>query len=107
MDKRTRMLRSGVIAATVVVLLMAEPVQGFYWRGWPGSGVIVAPLLVDPNEPTPGNPPVDPIPFPGTENNYSPPVGPPANVPEPATGLASLLGLGALAAVRRWRKKPS
>lgn len=100
----------GVLAAFVALPMSAQPVHGFYWRGWPGSGIVVEPVLVDPHIPTPGNPPAEPIPFPGTENNYTPPVGPvppPESVPEPATGLAGLLGLGAIAVVKRLRKKSS
>jgi MYXO-CTERM domain-containing protein len=95
-----------VVAVTAVVLT-AVPAQAFYWRGWPGSRVIVAPTLIPTNdEGNPGNPP-QPFPYPGTENNYPPPVGPPGpeNVPEPGTGLAGLLGLGAVAVARWVRRK--
>lgn len=105
MTRQHRVRRFGLITAVAVLFVFSNSAQAFYWRGWPGSGLVTAPHLVDPNHPTPGNPPSDPLPLPGTENTYIPPgVGSPESVPEPTTGLAGLIGLGAIAALRRWRK---
>jgi MYXO-CTERM domain-containing protein len=88
-------------AALVVVLAVCGPARAFYWQDWPGSRlrepVLPSPLVPGRNEPPPLGPPV-PI--------DKPPVGP-NPTPEPSTGLIGLIGLGAIAAVRRWRKRRS
>ena len=95
-----------------MLLAAGAPAQAFYWYDWPGSQprtLLVPPsqaqpFPLNPPEPEPGShmppPPVGP-PVPVDK----PPVGPPTHTPEPATGLLGLLGLGAAAAVRKWRKK--
>lgn|GEM_PF-3124264 len=102
-------------AVVVVTLTACGPAHAFYWYGWPGSGINPTPSLITPQSmalpgdpqpsgspsstppsQTPSGPPTDATP---------PPVGPPDSTPEPSTGLIGLVGLGALAAVRRWRKR--
>jgi MYXO-CTERM domain-containing protein len=104
-------------AAVAVVLVAGGPARAFYWYGWPGSRLTVQQTLITPpHQETPGNPPVVVVtPPPGTGHTPPPPVGPPVPIdqppvgpthtPEPSTALLGALGLGALATVRRWRKK--
>jgi MYXO-CTERM domain-containing protein len=112
-------LRMGVIwknwrvwAAVGVLLIACEPAHAFYWQGWPGSLLRANPLPVGP----PSQPPADTAEPPSEEHTPPPPVGPPVPVdrppvgppthtPEPATGLLGLLGLGAIAARRWWKRK--
>ena len=98
-------------AALAVALTVCGSARAFYWQDWPGSQLrvqespIIQPKSTEPGQPTPL--------IPG--RNQPPPVGPPIPVdkppvgphptPEPSTGLIGLLGLGAIAAVRRWRAK--
>ena len=108
---------AGVAAATLGV---GGPAHAFYWYDWPGSQVRVQQTLItQPNLNIPGNPPVGPTGRqtspPGSIHVPPPPVGPPVPIdkppvgpnptPEPSTGLIGLIGLGAMAAVRRWRKR--
>ncbi len=82
-----------VWGAAVVVLLMAGgEARAFYWYGWPGSQALVEQTLV----PTTSVPTPPPGPLVVVDK-------PPEQTPEPATGLLGLLGLGAVAAVKRWR----
>ena len=106
MRERHRLYVTGLVAAAAVAL-SAGPAAAFYWRGWPGSRVVETPTLIPVPTDNRGNPTPNPFPFPPTENTYVPPEGPPApnSVPEPATGLAGLLGLGALAVARRVRRR--
>lgn len=103
-----------LIAAVAAALAAAGPAHAFYWDGWPGSGV-PAPRTIAPtpaaNPQFPPPPGADPK-FPPRGEPPGPPGGPPdgptpvpgpENVPEPATGLAVLTGLGILAA-RRFRR---
>lgn len=91
--------------ATFGFFAATGPARAFYWFDWPGSGVTRVPTLVE--EPNPANPPpppggsVEPTPA-GPEVPIDQPGGP-NHVPEPATALLALAGLGALAA-RKWRK---
>jgi MYXO-CTERM domain-containing protein len=105
-----------VWGAAAVVLFAAEPARAFYWQNWPGSRVPINNSLLSPpdgvtigNPPSgsgssgPVSPPTPPVgpPLPVDK----PPLSPPDNTPEPATGLLGLLGLGAVAAARKWRRK--
>lgn len=94
-------------AALAIALTACGSARAFYWPGWPGSQLrsqdtlVTQPRTEEPVQPTPQ--------FPGGDK---PPVGPnpgpsPTPTPEPASGLIGLLGLGALAAARRWRRKPA
>lgn len=84
----------------------AGPAVGFYFPNWPGSRVPPPPSVVPPDAPTPGNPPSTqpPTDTPPTQN---PPPGTeqPPGVPEPATSVAAGIGLMAVAAVRRMKRK--
>jgi hypothetical protein len=100
-------------AAVVVAVTTAGPARAFYWQNWPGSQLHAAQTLVDnsvvsgkpsttqrasvppsnPNGPTPDGPP------------DAPPVTPPTQTPEPATALLGVVGLGAVAVVRKWKRK--
>jgi MYXO-CTERM domain-containing protein len=98
-------------AAVAIVLTACSPAHAFYWYDWPGSRVRVEPSLLPPTT-TPGNPPsLPPIgpppttPPPVNEFEPPPPLPPPEQTPEPSTGLIGLLGLGAVAALRRWRSR--
>ena len=106
---------AGVAAATLGV---GGPAHAFYWYDWPGSRIRVQQTLITPpHRDAPGSPPqpVSPLPPPGTGRVPPPPIGPPVPIdkppvgpnptPEPSTGLIGLIGLGALTAVRRWRRK--
>ncbi|MCI0700969.1 MAG: PEP-CTERM sorting domain-containing protein [Planctomycetia bacterium] len=106
-----------VWVAVVVSLAACTPAHAFYWPNWPGSLRRVEPTIINPPDLNkPGNPPLGPQPNPEPglpETNIppvvvnKPPVGPPAPepTPEPSTGLIGLLGLGAVAAVRKWWRK--
>jgi MYXO-CTERM domain-containing protein len=107
--------------AVATVLAASGPAHAFYWYDWPGSGLRVQQTLIPPHHDSPANPPVIVVPpdFPQPPGTVIPPVpiGPPVPInkppvgpnptPEPSTGLIGLIGLGALAAVRRWRKRQS
>ena len=103
--------RTGLVLATAAVLFTAARADAFYWVGWPGSNVTPQPTLLTPSSSvTPGStpPPAStPITPPGLQEFTPEPVGPPEHVPEPATGVAGLIGIGALAWrwVRRKRGK--
>lgn len=86
--------------AVIVLLAINTQAHAFYWYGWPGSLVPPRETLTPPTEPENPNPPVGP-PVPVDK----PPVGPPQHTPEPSTGIIGLLGFGALAAARKWRKR--
>lgn len=108
----------GAVAATLAV---CGPAQAFYWHDWPGSRVLVQQTVIPQqhqnstaNPPTSTPPETTPGPGPGTPRTPPPPIGPPVGgdkppvgpqqTPEPGTGLLALLGLGAMAAARRWRR---
>ena len=76
----------------------AAPAEAFYWYGWPG-GPRPPKTVVPPDKP--GNPPENPPPENPPPENPPPPNG----VPEPGTAVAALVGLGALAVSRAWRRK--
>ncbi|AWM41411.1 hypothetical protein C1280_33365 [Gemmata obscuriglobus] len=95
--------------ALAVLLAGSAPAQAFYWYDWPGSRVPREPTLLNPTslltpdtprEPTIPNPPSGP-PVPVDK----PPIGPPEHTPEPSTGLIGLIGLGAVAARKWWKKR--
>lgn len=96
-----------VWVAAATVLAAAGPAPAFYWTLKPQSSV-----FLPADETKPGNPPypsAEPIPIPGGDlpipgPGGPPPPPPPGSVPEPATGVAGLIGLAALAA-RRWGRK--
>ncbi len=100
--------------AGAVLLVVGGQAQAFYWYDWPG-GRRAGTTLVTPDQAQPFavNPPLVEKP-PGAPQTPTPPVGPPVPVdrtpigpptqtPEPSTGIIGLIGLGAAAAVRRWR----
>src|SRR5262245_18512471 len=98
-----RVIRVSWIVAVAALLGSPRPAHAFYWYGCPGSKpppdrtVVTPPHTDEPGNP-PDRPPVSP---PDT-----PPVTPPGSpVPDPATGLAALAGLGAMAAARVWRRR--
>lgn len=97
--------------ATAVVLGTAAPAPAFYWKGWPSTpGAKIEQTILPPGLAAPGPPVANPVPPGGDIDAVTPPVTPPppppppGNVPEPATGIAGLIGLGVLAA-RKWRKR--
>lgn len=99
---RTRRLFLMVLIIAVTALLVtAEPARAFYWYGWPGSKLPPDRTVVTPpHKDKPGNPPDRPPVNPPPETEE-----PPTPTPEPASGLAALLGLGALAATRALRRR--
>jgi hypothetical protein len=95
------------VIASAAILVAAVPAQAFYWYGWPGSGTPPPHTVVDPPPGGAGPPTRPPVGPPDNQNNPPPGGGgEPHSTPEPTTGLAALFGIGALAAARRWRKKP-
>lgn len=98
-----RILWFGWVAAVSMILFLAEPANAFYWYGWPGSRLPPDRTVVTPpNKDKPGNPPDRPPVNPPEQ----PPVTPPgSSVPEPATSLAAVIGLGTLAAARALRRR--
>lgn len=98
-------------AALAVALAACGPARAFYWPDWPGSRLQVQQTLVpnprtqEPIQPLPTIPAKDAPPPIGPQGpGDRPPVGP-HPTPEPSTALIGLIGLGALAAARRWRTK--
>lgn len=108
-------LRLRLLAAAVGLTGgLAAPAAGFYFPGWPGSGVPQPRTLIPPATPPEGNPPSAVPPASDTKSDhppfdvpvpppYSPPYTPPstsspAQTPEPGTLTAALLGLAALGA---------
>jgi hypothetical protein len=79
-----------------ITLLAARPAPAFYWT------LKTTPSLVNPIPPIPGT---DPLPLP--PDNPAPGGGPggPGSVPEPATALASAIGMMVLGARRVLRKQ--
>lgn len=101
---RTRSTTRWVLAAALAGLAAsAGPAGAFYWYTHTDKTVISPKDKDKPGNP-PGRPPVNP---PGNPPPGNPPPGnpPPSPVPEPATALAALVGLGALGAARAWRRK--
>jgi hypothetical protein len=100
------------LAALVAVFAQAAPAGAFYWYGWPGSGIppersIVGFPLVGPQHKDWQPPPIE-VPV-GPTSGGGPIIPPPQSTPEPATALAAIIGLGALAATRaiagkKWKK---
>ena len=94
--------------AGAVVLGASAPASAFFWPDWPSTPVAkIDQTVLPPGTATPGTPVANPT-FPGGDIDYptvppKPPL-PPSDVPEPATGVAGLIGLGVLAA-RKWRKR--
>ena len=106
--RRTNRFTAWALAAAGVCAA-ATPAQAFYWQGWPKTpDSTIARTIIPPGQDIPGTPVAEPT-FPGGEpkwptppEEYPPP--PPGPVPEPATGVVGLIGLGVLAA-RKWRKR--
>lgn len=103
--------RTRLAWALTAALGAAGQAGAFYWDGWPGSSLPAPRNLVPPTDSPkiPPNPTAEPKFPPGGEPPGGTPGGPgpvpnPENVPEPASALAVLAGLGALAA-RRLRRK--
>ena len=96
-----RLSRLSWIAAIAGLLSSAEPARAFYWYGWPGSKLPPdRTVITPPHKDKPGNPPDRP------PVNPPPDTPPPNNpTPEPATGLAALIALGAMAARQVMRRK--
>ena len=98
-----------VWAALAIALTVCGPARAFYWQDWPGSRLRVqeSPIIPPKSQPPVQVPPLLPgrndLPVGPPITPEKPPVGP-HPTPEPSTGLIGLLGLGALAAVRRWRR---
>lgn len=109
-------------AAVLGVLGTGADARAFYFKGWPGAKLTPERTVISPKDQgKPGNPPPsNPFPPPGGEHppgepggpdapgNNQPPPGPgpgPGSVPEPATGAIGLIGLAALGAARRFRRK--
>jgi hypothetical protein len=104
---RARTLSQLTAASLLVLLASAGPAPAFYWKGWPGSLLPPDRVLVPPGDSViPGSPPLpgaNPILPPGGEippPEPGGPVPPSENVPEPATALLGLLGIGGIAATR-------
>jgi len=112
---RRRSVRFRHIAAlTGALALAAAPAWAFFWDSWPGTTV---PPTSGTGTPTP---PPD-FPPPGLPPEVGPPPGPPpgdtplpvdvptaptgalSGLPEPATIVGGLIGLGVVAALRRRR----
>lgn len=97
---------------------VATPARAFYWFDWPGSGVSRVPTLID--TPRPGDPPPPPtgrvepgvtgpeVPIDSPGGPTTPGVpntpGGPNHVPEPATALLALAGVGAVVGLRARRR---
>jgi hypothetical protein len=100
--------RLGWVATAAAVLATAGPASAFYWKGWPGSGIRTETTIIPPtdNQPPTDKPPIDQPPpeYPPPEYPLPPPP-PPEQVPEPGTAVVGLIGLGAVAVVRRLRKR--
>lgn len=101
------------------VLLGAAPAPAFYWAGWPSNrqspnpSVLPPTTVSTPTRPfnTPPSPTANPFYPPG---NHAPtqspppegsgPLPPTEHLPEPATGLTAVIGLGVVAIGRRVRR---
>ncbi|VTS03660.1 hypothetical protein [Tuwongella immobilis] len=95
------------LTGLVVFGMMPQSAFGFFWPGWPGSGIRSRQPLVTTPPGAPLSPPGNILPPEEEEPPGQPelPVEePPPVVPEPATILVALTGLGCLAA---WKKRKS
>ncbi len=99
--------------AAVLVLLVsgAKLAEAFYWPPWPGAKIPDIPGI-NPNRPPPGaggNPPDRPPGPSGPHDPHDPwdpePEDPPPAIPEPATLLMGIVGMGCVSAYR-WFKRP-
>ena len=88
-----------------------SPAAAFYWPGWPSSPPArVERTVLPPGKSSPETPVANPsfpngdLGFPDLPIAPPPPPPPPENVPEPASGLAGLIGLGVWAAAK-WRRR--
>jgi len=112
MTRRTRFFvpwSMRCVAAVAAGMLMTNGASAFFFKGWPGDGLPRERTLLPPssqnNEPPgetewpPYRPPTEPPP------TKPPPTGPtgenPPGVPEPATGLLAMVGIGVAAFARR------
>jgi hypothetical protein len=102
------------VVALVAIIVTSAQAHAFYWYGWPGSGVPPDRTIVGPpggsSKPPPKNPTGTPVvvtnPPPGGTGTEPPGGGSESHpTPEPATGLATLAGLGVLAVVRAFKRR--
>lgn len=100
---RIRYFRSRCLAASLIGLATAAACPAFYFDNQPGSLVVPIPRLVPLNADTSANPPSARGPdLPGA---LPPPnSGGAGGAPEPATGLAGLIGLATISIVR-WKRR--
>jgi len=109
------MLSIGIVSSVLIVAMAPAKGYGFFWPGWPGEKVptptVLPPLGPGPTTNTPPTlirvPPNNntPITVPGgPEPEPFEPEAP--TVPEPASLLMGLMGLGSIGGVRWWRKRP-
>jgi len=122
---RRRNVRFRHVAALAGALaLAAAPVKAFFWDSWPGatvppaegSGSPIKPPLVGgpavdvPTTLPPGGGPAIDVPTSLPPEGVVPvdvpvaPAGAPSGLPEPATIVGGLIGLGVVAAMRRRRR---
>ena len=98
-------------AVAVAAGVSNSPAAAFYWPDWPSTpGARIERTLLPPGQSSPGTPVANPK-FPNNDLGFpdlpvAPPLPPPPpeHVPEPASGVAGLIGLGVLAAAK-WRRK--
>jgi hypothetical protein len=90
------------VGSLALVLATARSGSAFYWQPWP-KGPPPGHSLPPPNNEPPGNPPDGP---PGNGPPNPPPIlEPPGSVvPEPASALVALVGLGTVAASCFWTR---
>jgi len=93
------------LAAATLILATTADARAFFFKGWPGDGLLRTPTLLGPR-PNPGDhddqPPGginEPNPDDGSKPGGESPVLP--AVPEPGTVVLAAVGLGALALARR------
>ena len=98
-------------AVAAAVCVGGSSANAFYWPDWPSSpGARIERTLLPQGQSSPGTPVANPK-FPNGDLGFpdlpvAPPLPPPppGHVPEPASGVAGLIGLGVLAAAK-WRRR--